>query len=175
MNKLIKSTILKKYLIFLNIFIFIFISNVAFTEENTQNTLEFKSIKRKSDNANMRVGPGKRFEILWNFKKPGLPIKIHKTFDHWYQVETPDGSVGWMWRNLISDKEKTIIFLKNEKIYKNRDIEAKIIAYVEKNSILKIHYCKKEWCKVESKEYKIIGFVQKNKNSMWGAYIFNSN
>jgi len=151
------------------------ISNVAFTEENTQNTLEFKSIKRKSDSANMRVGPGERFEILWNFKKPGLPLKIHKTFDHWYQVETPDGSVGWMSRILISDKEKTIIFLKNEKIYKNKDIEAKILAYVEKNSILKIHYCKNEWCKVESKKYKIIGFVQKNKNSMWGAYIFNSN
>ena len=173
MKKILKFSFIKIYIIFLNIFIFTFLSNISLAEENIKINQEFKSLK--SDDANMRVGPASTFEILWNFKKRDLPIKILKKFDHWYQVETPDGSVGWMWRNLISDKEKTIIFLKNEKIYKNRDIEAKIIAYVEKNSILKIHYCKKEWCKVESKEYKIIGFVQKNKNSMWGAYIFNSN
>ena len=76
MRKLINSFVLKRYIIFLYICIFVFISNVALTEENIKNTQEFKAIK--SDNANMRVGPGKRFEILWNFKKPGLPIKIHK-------------------------------------------------------------------------------------------------
>ncbi len=173
MRKLINSFVLKRYIIFLCICIFVFISNVALTEENIKNTQEFKAIK--SDNANMRVGPGKRFEILWNFKKPGLPIKIHKKFEQWYQIETPDGSIGWMRNNLISYKEKTIIFIKNAKIYKDKNIESKIIANVDKNSILKIHYCKNEWCKVESKEYNIIGFVQNNKNSMWGAYIFNSN
>ena len=173
MRKLINSFVLKRYIIFLCICIFVFISNVALTEENIKNTQEFKAIK--SDNANMRVGPGKRFEILWNFKKPGLPIKIHKKFEQWYQIETPDGSIGWMRNNLISYKEKTIIFIKNAKIYKDKNIESKIIANVDKNSILKIHYCKNEWCKVESKKYNIIGFVQNNKNSMWGAYIFNSN
>jgi len=173
LRKLINSFVLIRYIIFLCICIFVFISNVALTEENIKNTQEFKAIK--SDNANMRVGPGKRFEILWNFKKPGLPIKIHKKFEQWYQIETPDGSIGWMRNNLISYKEKTIIFIKNAKIYKDKNIESKIIANVDKNSILKIHYCKNEWCKVESKEYNIIGFVQNNKNSMWGAYIFNSN
>ncbi len=173
MRKLINSFVLKRYIIFLCICIFVFLSNIALTEENIKNTQEFKAIK--SDNANMRVGPGKRFEILWNFKKPGLPIKIHKKFEQWYQIETPDGSIGWMRNNLISYKEKTIIFIKNAKIYKDKNIESKIIANVDKNSILKIHYCKNEWCKVESKEYNIIGFVQNNKNSMWGAYIFNSN
>jgi len=173
LRKLINSLVLKRYIIFLYICIFIFISNVSQTEENLKNTQEFKSIK--SNNANMRVGPGDRFEILWNFRKAGLPIKIHKKFEHWYQIETHDGSIGWMWRSLISNKEKTIVFLKNEKIYKDKNIESKIIAHVDKNSILKIHYCKNEWCKVESKEYNIIGFVQNNKNSMWGAYVFNSN
>ena len=119
----------------------------------------------------MRVGPGDRFEILWNFKKAGLPIKIHKKFDHWYQVETPDGSIGWMWRNLISNKQKTIIFLKNEKIYEDKNKKSKIIANVDKNSILKVHYCKNKWCKVESKKYKILGFVYNNSNNIWGAHV----
>ena len=121
----------------------------------------------------MRVGPGDRFEILWNFKKKGLPIKIHKKFEHWYQIETPDGSIGWMWRNLISNKQKTIIFLKNENVYKDKNEVSNIIAKVDKNSILIIHYCKNKWCKVESKKYKILGFVKNNSNNIWGAYVSN--
>ena len=159
---------MKIYLVILNIFIFTILSNIALSAENIGASQEFKSIK--SNNANMRVGPGDRFEILWNFKKVGLPIKIHKTFDHWYQVETPDGSIGWMWRNLISNKQKTIIFLKNEKIYKNKNEKSKVIANVDKNSILKIYYCKNQWCKVESEKYKILGFI-KNNNNIWGAYV----
>ena len=171
MRKLINSFVLKRYIIFLYICIFVFLSNIALTEENIKNTQEFKTIK--SDNANMRVGPGKRFEILWNFKKPGLPIKIHKKFEQWYQIETPDGSIGWMRNNLISYKEKTIIFIKNAKIYKDKNMESRVIANVDKNSILRVYYCKNEWCKVESKKYKIIGFAKRN--SIWGAYVFNSN
>ena len=171
MRKLINSFVLKRYIIFLYICIFVFLSNIALSEENIKNTQEFKTIK--SDNANMRVGPGKRFEILWNFKKPGLPIKIHKKFEQWYQIETPDGSIGWMRNNLISYKEKTIIFIKNAKIYKDKNMESRVIANVDKNSILRVYYCKNEWCKVESKKYKIIGFAKRN--SIWGAYVFNSN
>jgi len=172
LKKILETSVLKIYEVFLYIFIFTFLSNIALTAENVEVSQEFKSIK--SNNANMRVGPGERFEILWNFKKAGLPIKIHKKFGDWYQVETPDGSIGWMWRNLISNKQKTIIFLKNEKIYKDKNQKSKIIANVDKNSILKVHYCKNEWCKVESKKYKIIGFVNNNSNTIWGAYVSHS-
>ena len=118
MRKLINSLVLKRYIIFLYICIFTFISNVAQTEENLKNTQEFKSIK--SNNANMRVGPGDRFEILWNFRKAGLPIKIHKKFEYWYQIETHDGSIGWMWRNLISNKKKLLYFLRIKKFIKTK-------------------------------------------------------
>ena len=152
---------------------FTFLSNITLAEENININQEFKSIKDKSDSANIRVGPGKEFEILWNFKKPGLPIKIHKKFDNWYQVETSDGSIGWMSGILISRK-KTILVLKNEKIYKDKNEKSRTIANVDKNSILKIHYCKNEWCKVESEKYRILGFIKNNSNNIWGAYVSNS-
>tara|TARA_Y100001970_G_scaffold206741_1_gene251787 strand:- start:7419 stop:7775 length:357 start_codon:yes stop_codon:yes gene_type:complete len=117
----------------------------------------------------MRVGPGKRFEILWNFKKPGLPVKILKKFEQWYEVETPDGSIGWMWGKLLSNKQKTVLFKKKESLYERDNIESNIIAYVNKNAILKLYFCKNNWCKVESKEHKIKGFVKID--NLWGAYI----
>ena len=173
MKNILKFSFIRMCIIFLNIFIFTFLSNITLAEENININQEFKSIKDKSDSANIRVGPGKEFEILWNFKKPGLPIKIHKKFDNWYQVETPDGSIGWMSGILISRK-KTILVLKNEKIYKDKNEKSRTIANVDKNSILKIHYCKNEWCKVESEKYRILGFIKNNSNNIWGAYVSNS-
>ena len=171
MNELLNIFIKTTHIILLNIFVFTFSTNIALTEENIKAPQKFKSIK--SNNANMRVGPGDRFEILWNFKKKGLPIKIHKKFEHWYQIETPDGSIGWMRNYLISNKQKTIIFLKNENIYKNNNEKSNIIANVDKNSVLIIHYGKNKWCKVESKKYKILGFVKNNSSNIWGAYVSN--
>ena len=43
-------------------------------------------------------------------------IKILKKFEQWYQVETPDGTIGWMWGKLLSNKQKTVIFKNKENI-----------------------------------------------------------
>ena len=154
-------------ILIINALLIFFLSSNAFSEDHKKDNYEFKSIK--SDDANMRVGPGKRFEILWNFKKTGLPVKILKKFEQWYQVETPDGTIGWMWGKLLSNKQKTVIFKQKESIYKKNNLESDIIAYVTKNVILDIHFCKSNWCKVESKEHKIKGYVKTD--NIWGAYI----
>tara|TARA_B100000700_G_C15053490_1_gene861570 strand:- start:2236 stop:2745 length:510 start_codon:yes stop_codon:yes gene_type:complete len=163
-NNFIKS---KFKILLINILLVFIISNNSLSQEIKKYNNEFKSLK--SDNANMRVGPGKRFEILWNFKKPGLPVKILKKFEQWYEVETPDGSIGWMWGKLLSNKQKTVLFKKKESLYERDNIESNIIAYVNKNAILKLYFCKNNWCKVESKEHKIKGFVKID--NLWGAYI----
>ncbi len=163
-NNLIKN---KFKILLINILLVFIISNYSLSQEIRKYNNEFKSLK--SDNANMRVGPGKKFEILWNFKKPGLPVKILKKFEQWYEVETPDGSIGWMWGKLLSNKQKTVLFKKKENLYKKDNVTSKIIAYVNKNAILKLHSCKSNWCKVESKEHKIKGFVKID--NLWGAYI----
>ena len=83
MNELLYMFFKTTHIILLNIFVFIFSTNIALTEENIKASQQFKSIK--SNNANMRVGPGDRFEILWNFKKKrmssflkNISIKIPK-------------------------------------------------------------------------------------------------
>ena len=112
---------IKYKILIINILLIFILSSYSFSEELKQYHYEFKSIR--SDDANMRVGPGKRFEILWNFKKTGLPVKILRKFEQWYEIETPDGSVGWMWRKLLSNKQKTVIFKTKEKIYRKNSIE----------------------------------------------------
>ena len=46
------------------IILFIFFSNLALSQETENSYIDYKSIKK--NNANMRLGPGKRYEIIWN-------------------------------------------------------------------------------------------------------------
>jgi SH3-like domain-containing protein len=151
----------------INILLFFVLTSNAISDENKKYNYEFKSIK--SNDANMRIGPGKRFEIIWNFRKKGLPVKVLNKFEQWYKVETPDGSVGWMWSKLFYNKHKTVIFIENDHIYKKKSLESKVIANVFKNSILRVHFCESNWCKVEEKKHKIKGYVKTD--NIWGAFI----
>ena len=145
--------------------IFIIIANPCQANQEVKESV-FKSLKH--NNSNMRLGPGQRFEIKWNFKKIGLPIKIIQKYESWYEVETPDGSKGWMLDRLLS-KKKTVIFKTNSSIYQNPNTNSKLMATISKNSVVKIKSCKNNWCKIENEKYNIIGYVLKT--HIWGAIV----
>ena len=144
--------------------IMLHIYNVSYAYGDNKNYIGFKSLKH--NNSNMRLGPGERFEIKWNFKKIGLPVKAIQKYESWYKVITPDGSTGWMLNRLLS-KKKTVIFKKNSSIYNKPNINSKLKAKIGKNSIAIIKSCKKDWCKVEFENYNLIGYTLKEK--IWGA------
>tara|TARA_B100000686_G_C16759390_1_gene957685 strand:- start:62 stop:541 length:480 start_codon:yes stop_codon:yes gene_type:complete len=149
------------------LFIILFVNYIPITggaNQENYNSINYKSLKHS--NSNMRLGPGERFEIKWNFKKIGLPVKIIQKYELWYEVETPDGSRGWMLNRLLS-KKQTVIFKKNSSIYKQPSITSRLIANIDINSIVNIKFCKKEWCKIEHENFKIIGYVLKE--DIWGA------
>ena len=50
----------------------------------------------RSEEVNMRSGPGTRYPIQWVYKRRDLPIEIEREFDVWRLVETDDGTKGWV-------------------------------------------------------------------------------
>ncbi len=50
----------------------------------------------RSDEVNMRAGPGQRFPILWVYHRRGMPVRIEREFDVWRLVEDQTGQKGWM-------------------------------------------------------------------------------
>ena len=41
----------------------------------------------KNNPSNLRVGPGKRFPIIWVYQQKNLPVKIIDTYPDWYKIE----------------------------------------------------------------------------------------
>nr|WP_298794619.1 SH3 domain-containing protein [uncultured Acetobacter sp.] len=50
----------------------------------------------RSDEVNMRAGPGRRFPILWVYHRRGMPMRVEREFDVWRLVEDVTGQKGWI-------------------------------------------------------------------------------
>jgi SH3-like domain-containing protein len=50
----------------------------------------------RSDEVNLRVGPGTRFPIEWQYHRRDLPVRILRENDVWRLIEDQDGVKGWV-------------------------------------------------------------------------------
>lgn len=60
----------------------------------------------RSDEVNMRVGPGEDYRIAWVYRRPQLPVKVLRIKDGWRLVQDPDGAQGWM-RSQFLTRQRT--------------------------------------------------------------------
>jgi len=130
-------------------------------------------VSLKSGKANMRVGPGAKFAVDWQYVKKGLPMEIIQEFDNWRKVRDSQGNEGWMLHSLLSgkrtaiinpwesDKSKGMANLKSE-----AEVGSNTIARIEPGVIAEVDYCDEDWCHVtfETRD----GYV--NKANVWGVY-----
>lgn len=62
-----------------------------------------------ADKANMRVGPGGSYRIIWVYQRQGLPLKVVRRLSGWRQVEDPDGARGWVVSRFLSRERAAIV------------------------------------------------------------------
>ena len=50
----------------------------------------------RSDQVNLRAGPGFQYPVTWVYQRAGLPVEVIGEFDVWRQILAPDGGTGWV-------------------------------------------------------------------------------
>ena len=63
----------------------------------------------RSDDVNMRAGPGTRYRIDWVYKRRDLPVEIEREFDVWRWVRDPDGIQGWVHQATLMGRRSFIV------------------------------------------------------------------
>jgi SH3-like domain-containing protein len=63
----------------------------------------------RSDEVNMRVGPGADYKIDWVYRRAGLPMKVVRLVEGWRLVEDPEGTRGWVAARLLSPDRGAIV------------------------------------------------------------------
>jgi len=145
-------------------------------------------VSLKASHVNMRVGPGRDYQVQWLYVRKGLPMEIIQEFGNWRKVRDPRGSEGWVLHSLLSNKRVTIItpwdmFAADAKsdekpaqiptvnMYGSATISANIVAMIEAGSLAVVEDCRGEWCRLalkNSNKSNVNGYVRQS--LLWGVY-----
>ena len=139
----------------------------------------------KSDDVNLRVGPGSKYPIKYNLRCKGYPMEMLAEFENWALLKDIRGNGAWAKINLISSAYRNgiLIIASNEKvsnpIVKKKsgkdellllrlpDIKSRPLARIEMSSVVRLRSCKEGWCRVVTAGgYK--GWI--SRNNLWGIY-----
>lgn len=100
--------------------------------------------------ARMRTGPGRNYPVDWLYVRSGLPVRVVETYPHWRKIEDPDGTIGWMQANLLSDTRTAMV--------RGGEIRAllaeprqgtRVLWRVEPKVIGRISDCEDGWCRFD--------------------------
>lgn len=120
----------------------------------------------RSDEVNVRTGPGSRYPIEWVFKRKAMPVEIVAEFENWRKIRDWQGASGWVHQSLLSGKRSFIVSSKAASLHKTPATSAEIVAKLEPEVMGEIRSCTGDWCRVRVSN--VSGWIQRT--GMWGVY-----
>ena len=123
-------------------------------------------VSLRSDQVNMRAGPGTRYPITWVYQRTGLPVEIINEFGNWRQIKDPYGSEGWVHHSMLSGARTAIVIKEIQMMYRDPDPESGPLIKVEPGVSGDVIECEAEWCELIIAGRK--GWI--NKEYLWGVY-----
>lgn len=119
----------------------------------------------KSDEANVRAGPGPRYPIDWVFQRKGMPVEIVAEFENWRKIRDWQGAGGWVYQGLLTGK-RSFVVAKLASLHKTPAAAAEVIAKLEPEVMGEIRSCLGDWCRV--KVSGVSGWLERR--DIWGVY-----
>lgn len=128
-------------------------------------------VSLKSERVNMRIGPGRAYQVQWLYVKRGLPMEVIQEYDNWRKVRDPEGNEGWVLHSLLSGERTAIVapWSGAKKLISMRsdpDDTAPLAARLEPGVIASVNECAHGWCKLSTEG--VAGFV--DQKLLWGVY-----
>jgi SH3-like domain-containing protein len=120
----------------------------------------------KSDEVNLRAGPGEDKPKLWVYQRAGMPVEIIEEFDTWRRIRDYQGVVGWVSASLLSGKRTAIVIDERRTIYEQPDSRSAPVAELDPGVIARLIECSGAWCRLEVKGYK--GWMLRTE--FWGVF-----
>jgi SH3-like domain-containing protein len=127
-------------------------------------------VSLKSNNVNVRRGPGQEYDLAFTFVRAGLPVEITQEFDNWRKIRDSEGAEGWVFHSLLSG-ERTVLIAPwqtegQHAAHASADGSAAVVAYLQPRVIAKVERCTGAWCRVAGEGFS--GWVEQNR--LWGVY-----
>lgn len=121
----------------------------------------------KSNEVNVRTGPGTRYPIQYLYRRETMPVEVIDEYDLWRKIRDVEGATGWVHKTMLDGRRTVMIKGKEPRIVR-RDPEekAKPLLKAEPMVIAKLVECEKDWCRITLSGRK--GWIEKA--YIWGVY-----
>ena len=120
----------------------------------------------RSDDVNMRAGPGTRYRIDWVYRRRDLPVEIEREFDVWRWVRDPEGIQGWVHQATLMGRRSFVVEKAEATLRSDPNDTAPAVAILKPGVIGRIRSCaaSSDWCDVQTGPYR--GYVRRQ--AFWG-------
>jgi SH3-like domain-containing protein len=120
----------------------------------------------KTDDTNMRKGPGQRYPIDWVYQRRDLPVEVEREYDVWRYVRDADGVEGWVHQVTLSDRRTFLITDKDATLRADTKDTATSVAVLKVGVIGRLRQCDagSKWCEVQVGGYR--GYLRREQ--FWG-------
>jgi SH3-like domain-containing protein len=115
--------------------------------------------------AYMREGPSYDHKILWAYRHRGYPFLVTAGFDVWRRVVDPDGTVGWMSANMLSDQRTVLVTGKGRVQIHANDSGGKVVGLADPGAVASLKLCNADACHIRGEG--IDGWIPRSR--IWGV------
>ena len=122
----------------------------------------------KTDEVNLRSGPGLRYPIEWVYKRRDLPVEIDREFEVWRLISDQEGVKGWVHSATLVGR-RTFTIIGTEQVLRSAPQDTgDAVARLKPGVIGRLRSCeaKADWCQVQVGDYR--GWLKRT--AFWGTY-----
>jgi SH3-like domain-containing protein len=127
-------------------------------------------VSLKSDNVNVRRGPGREYDVAFTFVRADLPVEITAEFATWRKIRDSEGDEGWVLHSLLSGERTALVTpWASEGQFPVRTVAGEkgdVVAYLLPRVVANVSECTGDWCHVSGKGFE--GWIQQDQ--LWGVY-----
>jgi SH3-like domain-containing protein len=125
-------------------------------------------VSLRSDEVNLRTGPGVRYPIDWIYSRKDLPVEVIAEFEAWRKIRDWQGSEGWVHQSMLSGRRMMVV-IGNPRSLRTSDADAADpVAVLEAGVLGRLVQCprNRDFCRVEIGQ--VHGWLRRDE--IWGVY-----
>lgn len=115
----------------------------------------------RSDDVNLRIGPGTRYPIQWQYHRRDLPVQILRENDVWRLIRDQDGVEGWVHQATLVG-HRGFAVKADATLRRAAADAAPAVAYLRPGVVGRLRSCEAgaAWCEVQVSDYR--GFLRRD-------------
>jgi len=122
-------------------------------------------VSLRSDEVNVRTGPGVRYPIDWVFQRKTMPVEVLAEVDTWRKIRAQDGTEGWVHQSMLTGRRTAIVTGELRTLRRHNAPDAPAVALVEPGVIGSLLECRDAWCRLEVGGHQ--GWLERD--ALWGV------